>query len=157
MLPVQRPYWRAQRRGDGEHFRENTCDCNTCQEASLLKLNRRSQVFSVQHMGIRDSNQITRFISGFHLGSSWAGSLHSAESYIPHLTPPHPNCALWSEGMVPFVPTFLGVVTVLTYLRSQKPGSGQRMDLRPAPSTPPLLLFFHTQLPPSPRVFSHVL
>lgn len=88
MLPVQRPYWRAQRHGDGEHFRENTCDCNTCQGARLLKLNRRSQVFSVQHMGIRDSNQITRFISGFHLGLSWAGSLHSAESYIPHLTPP---------------------------------------------------------------------
>lgn len=39
-------------------------------------------------MGIQNSNQVTRFISGFHLGSSSAGSLHSAESYIPHLTPP---------------------------------------------------------------------
>lgn len=134
MLPVQRPYWRGQRHGDGEHFRESTCDCNTCQGARLLKLNRRSQVFSVQHMGIRDSNQITRFTSD----STW--DCHGQEAFtqlnLTSLTSPHPNCAIWSEGMVPFVLTFLGVVTVLTYLRSQNPGSGHWLDLHPAPSTP---------------------
>lgn len=60
-----------------------------------------------------ESSCLTRSISRFH-----SEPLHCRKlslSYICSPSPPaYPNCALWSESMVHFVLTFLGVVTVLT-------------------------------------------
>lgn len=89
-----------------------------------------------------ESNCLTRFISGFHSGPFHYRKPSLSWIFHPSL-PPYPNCALWSESMVPFVLTFLGVVTVLTSV----PGNLEVVSKWSLPTPPP---HTHTQADPFP-------